>query len=163
MLIVAAGPSSFSAIGQGRHVTENPLQAAGLLAARDLINNCVSSHLKCRQSQATSLPKRILDVSMNENLKGIRLHKSQFNEKEQRYEYGEYVALSHVWGLGHGIPKTTTKTLQSHTNNIPWSILPRAFQEAVVLTRALGFRWLFIDSLCELADLGRMIQLTLII
>ncbi|KAF2128115.1 HET-domain-containing protein [Dothidotthia symphoricarpi CBS 119687] len=147
-----AGQSSFSAIGRGRNVSDNPLQAAGLQATRDLINNCVSSHSTCRQSHTTSLPKRVLDVSMKEGSKSIRLHSSHFNEEEQRYESGKYIALSHVWGLGRGIPKTTTKSLQSQTNTIPWSTLPRTYQEAIVLTRALGFRWLFIDSLCLVQD-----------
>ncbi|KAL1612817.1 hypothetical protein SLS60_001046 [Paraconiothyrium brasiliense] len=36
--------------------------------------------------------------------------------------------------------------------NIPWDTLPRAFQEAVVLTKALGVRFLWIDSLCVVQD-----------
>jgi hypothetical protein len=80
------------------------------------------------------------------------LHESEFNTHENRYEHGEYVALSHVWGAAKGLPKTTEKTVQSHKKGVPLAALPRALQEAVVLTRALGFRWLWIDALCLVQD-----------
>lgn len=84
--------------------------------------------------------------------KSVRLHESDFNSEENRYEFGEYIALSHVWGLAKDLPKTTVETLQSHKKGIPWTSLPRALQEAVVLTRALGFRWLWVDALCLVQD-----------
>lgn len=97
------------------------------------------------------MPKRVLDV-LNNDSKTIRLHESEFNAHENRYEHGEYVALSHVWGVAKGLPKTTEKTVQSHKKGIPLATLPRALQEAVVLTQALGFRWLWIDALCLVQD-----------
>jgi hypothetical protein len=94
----------------------------------------------------------VLDLLSRDDSKSMRLHESEYIQDERRYEHGEYIALSHVWGLAKGIPKTTLATLQSHKKSIPWSTLPRAYQEAVFLTRALGFRWLFIDSLCLIQD-----------
>ncbi|KAF1851512.1 HET-domain-containing protein [Cucurbitaria berberidis CBS 394.84] len=146
------GQSPFSAIGQGRQISDNPLQNAALSTARGMIENCLANHATCRRARPTTLPKRVLDLLTGDDAKSMRLHESEYIKDERRYEHGEYVALSHVWGLAKGIPKTTLKTLQSHKKNIPWSELPRAFQEAVVLTRALGFRWLWIDSLCLIQD-----------
>ncbi|KAL6708855.1 hypothetical protein ACN47E_002262 [Coniothyrium glycines] len=147
-------PSPFSAIGQGPRISENPLQDAGLSTARDMIKNCLSSHPRCspRQTRPTTLPRRILDLLTGEDSKSIRLHESQYNQDERRYEHGEYVALSHVWGLGKRLPTTTTTSLPAHKKSIPWSSLPKAFQEVVVLVRALGFRWLWIDALCLVQD-----------
>ncbi|KAF2820261.1 HET-domain-containing protein [Ophiobolus disseminans] len=145
------GQSSFSAIGPGRPISDNPLQDAGLSSARGMIKNCLSSHSRCRQQKPTTLPKRVLDLLLGSDSKSVVLHESEWNEDEQRYEHGEYVALSHVWGIGKG-PKTTRDNLQSHLKGVAWSTLPRAFQEAVVLTRALGVRYLWIDSLCLLQD-----------
>ncbi|KAF9692213.1 hypothetical protein EKO04_009960 [Ascochyta lentis] len=145
------GQSSFSAIGRGRQISSQPLQDTGLSTVRDLLKTCLSSHSKCRQPKSTTLPKRVLDILGNDP-KSIRLHESDFNREEHRFEYGEYVALSHVWGVGKGMPKTTTKTIQSYKKAIPWASLPRALQEAVVLTRALGIRWLWIDALCLIQD-----------
>lgn len=150
-LTTADGQSSFSAIGRGPRISSQPLQDAGLSTVRDLLKNCLSSHTKCRKPKSTTLPKRVLDVLGNDS-KSVRLHESDFNREENRFEYGEYVALSHVWGVGKGLPKTSTKTIESYKRGIAWTSLPRALQEAVVLTRALGIRWLWIDALCLIQD-----------
>lgn len=150
-LTFADGQSSFSAIGRGRQIPTQPLQEAGLATIRELLKTCLSSHSKCRQPKSTTLPKKVLDVLGNDS-KSVRLHESDFNSEENRYEYGEYIAFSHVWGVAESLPKTTTKTIQSHKKGIPWTTLPRALQEAIVLTRSLGFRWLWIDSLCLVQD-----------
>jgi hypothetical protein len=127
------------------------LQDAGLSHARDMVKHCVSTHSRCRQPKPATLPKRVLDLS-DDDSRVVRLHESEFNSREQRYEYGEYVALSHVWGTGNGLPITTKATIQSHIKDIPWPILPRAIQEAILVTRALGFRWLWVDALCLIQD-----------
>lgn len=118
---------------------------------RSLLKTCLSSHSRCRQPRSTTLPKRVLDV-LGDDSKSVRLHESDFDSGENRYEYGEYIALSHVWGAAKGLPKTTTSTVRSHKKGIPWTTLPRALQEAIVLTRALGFRWLWVDALCLIQD-----------
>lgn len=89
---------------------------------------------------------------LGDDKQSVRLHESDFNSAENRYEYGEYLAFSHVWGIAKGLPKTTTQTLQSHNKGIPWTSLPLALQEAIVLTRALGFRYLWVDSMCLVQD-----------
>ncbi|KAE8834196.1 hypothetical protein HRS9122_08276 [Pyrenophora teres f. teres] len=148
------GQSPFSAIGRGRHITENPLENTGLSTARSLVKNCLETHGTCGQpGKPTALPKRVLDLSPGgDDPKSIRLHESEYIHDERGYEHGEYVALSHVWGLENGIPKTTLATLESHKKSISWTALPRSYQEAIFFTRALGFRWLFIDSLCLVQD-----------
>jgi hypothetical protein len=116
-----------------------------------MIQSCLSSHSRCRQPKPATLPKRVLDVLLAPDSKSVVLHESQWHEGEQRYEHGQYIAFSHVWGLGK-LPKTTKENLQSHLKGIAWSALPRAFQEAVALTRALGIQYLWIDSLCLIQD-----------
>jgi hypothetical protein len=116
-----------------------------------MISNCLSSHSRCRHLKPTTLPRRVLDLLLGPDSKSVVLHESEWNEDEQRYEHGEYVALSHAWGIGKG-PKTTKESLQSHLEGISLATLPRAYQEAVVLTRALGIRYLWIDALCLLQD-----------
>jgi hypothetical protein len=134
-------------------MTENPLQNNGLATARTLIRNCLESHATCsRRGKPTTLPKRVLDLLTGDDSNSMRLHESEYVQEERRYEHGEYVALSHVWGLAKGIPKTTLATLQSHKKNIPRATLPRVYQEAIIFVRALGFRWLWIDSLCLIQD-----------
>jgi hypothetical protein len=134
-------------------MTDNPLQTTGLATAWGLIKNCLESHTTCsRRGKPTTLPKRVLDLLTGDDFKSIRLHESEYVQEERRYEHGEYIALCHLWVLAKGIPKTTLATLESHKKAIPCSTLPRAYQEAIALVRALGFRWLWIDSLCLVQD-----------
>jgi hypothetical protein len=61
------------------------------------------------------------------------------------------VCLSHSWG-GQQPLKTTTHSLQDFKRNIPWDSLPKLFKDAVAYTKRLGFRYLWIDSLCIIQD-----------
>lgn len=115
------------------------------------MGECLAKHSQCRHTKPTTLPKRVLDVMSNEPTKGIPLHESA-RSNDGQYEHGEYLALSYCWGTGRGIPQTTRSTLGSHKKGIPWKSLPRTFQEAILLTRARGFRWLWIDALCIVQD-----------
>jgi hypothetical protein len=45
---------------------------------------------------------------------------------------------------------TTRKTLHERVAGIPMETLPKSFQDGVTITRNLGFRYLWIDSLCVL-------------
>ncbi|ORY16630.1 heterokaryon incompatibility protein-domain-containing protein [Clohesyomyces aquaticus] len=144
--------SPFSAIGRGRHISENALHDSGLSTARHMINDCLSRHSRCRRAKPSTLPRRVLDVLLEDGTRGVRLHESTFDYDEDRYEFGEYLTLSHCWGTGRNVLKTTAKSLHSNRKHIPWSTLPKTFQDAVSLTRALGFRWLWIDSLCIVQD-----------
>lgn len=47
---------------------------------------------------------------------------------------------------------TTRESLAERYRNIPFSQLPKTSQDAVQITRALGFRYLWIDSLCIIQD-----------
>lgn len=58
----------------------------------------------------------------------------------------KYVALSHCWGNQQ--PSITTgDNLPYHLKGISFDTLPKTFQDAVVITRKLGLRFLWIDSL----------------
>ncbi|KAF2269633.1 HET-domain-containing protein, partial [Lojkania enalia] len=65
-----------------------------------------------------------------------------------------WVALSHCWGrTEEDAPwKLTKARVQQYTAEIPWNLMPRTFQEAIEISRALGERYLWIDSLCIIQD-----------
>lgn len=48
--------------------------------------------------------------------------------------------------------QTTSATIAQRKKAIPFSQLPRTFQEATSIIRRLGFRYLWIDSLCIIQD-----------
>ncbi|KAH6673773.1 heterokaryon incompatibility protein-domain-containing protein, partial [Halenospora varia] len=63
-----------------------------------------------------------------------------------------YMCLSHCWGDSQYPSKTTNLTLNQNKANITWDSLPRTFQDAIIVTRWLKIRYLWIDSLCIIQD-----------
>jgi hypothetical protein len=57
------------------------------------------------------------------------------------------MTLSHCWGSAQLIT-TTANTIKQRIAGIPLEDLPQTFKDAVSLTRNLGIRYLWIDSLC---------------
>lgn len=73
----------------------------------------------------------------------------------QEYLYnGGYLILSYCWGL---TPKDapwllTTATLQQFTSDIRLTVLPQTLHDAIIWTRKLGERYIWMDSMCILQD-----------
>jgi hypothetical protein len=57
------------------------------------------------------------------------------------------MTLSHCWG-GKVFTTLTADNFQSYLSRIPYEDLSKTFKEAILITRRLGFRYLWIDSLC---------------
>jgi hypothetical protein len=91
------------------------------------------------------LPTRLLDVGQDGD-DTVRLWATTPKDS------GEWIALSHRWGFQH--LSTTPETLQSHLDGIGLKTLPATFRDAVRVTRALGRRYLWIDSLCVVQGPG---------
>jgi len=89
------------------------------------------------------LPTRVIDVGSE--ARQPHLHISAEGQRDK------YVSLSHCWGTGKQY-KTETTSLQARQISIPLEEMPKTFQDAVHATRYLGFRYLWIDSLCILQD-----------
>jgi hypothetical protein len=62
-----------------------------------------------------------------------------------------YVTLSHCWGF---IPIFTLKSTSYHElkSGFQISLLSKTFQDAIAVTRALGYEFIWIDSLCIIQD-----------
>lgn len=75
---------------------------------------------------------------------------------EQAPRNGSYVALSYVWGANdHWLRYTTdNRVLLEEDSGIlrAYSQLPRTIRDAIVLTRQMKQRYLWVDSLCILQD-----------
>jgi hypothetical protein len=101
----------------------------------------------CYESQKPApLPKRVLDLGCFPD--GIRL-------LEDSDETAPYICLSHCWGDVTFHPlRTTPQNISSHREGIPFADLPKTFQEAATFVRRLGYRYLWIDSLCIIQNDG---------
>lgn len=125
------------------------------------ILTCTKKHVECRtvfieqgshlpvsdpgaedviQDRNVPLPSRILDLCAGPQSDRIRLIDSEGLT-------GCYSILSHCWGKSQHLV-TTTSTLADRMEDIPYSQLPKTFQDAVDITRRLGLRYLWVDSLC---------------
>lgn len=109
------------------------------------LRDCRDNHPNCckdGQFVVPKLPKRVLDVSPPQG--GLRLH-------ETDNDVAGYICLSHRWGSTR--PLTTTRSnLEAWKSSIRWESVPRTFQDAIKVTRRLGIRYLWIDSLCIVQD-----------
>jgi hypothetical protein len=102
----------------------------------------------CKPSSSTDLfpgspkprlPTRLLDV-------GFDGDSSVFLWETVPRAGIEWVALSHRWG-DHNF-STKRSNCEKHMNGLKVDSLPATFRDAVRVTRALGKRFLWIDSLC---------------
>jgi Heterokaryon incompatibility protein (HET) len=65
---------------------------------------------------------------------------------------GHYVTLSHCWGNVSERLVTNKANYQQHLQEISFENLARTFQDAIIVTRQLGVRFLWIDCLCIIQD-----------
>lgn len=63
----------------------------------------------------------------------------------------EYMTLSHRWANA-SVGKLTTINILQLVHMIPKNFLSYTFKDAIIMTRALGFKFLWIDSLCIIQD-----------
>jgi hypothetical protein len=104
-------------------------------------------HARCREKplrMRTALPHRVIDVGPANGSRSPRLVMSQGT-------YGPYTFLSHCWG-DYQTFVTTKEMLAQNLTSIPMSFLPETFQDAIEITRRLGFQYLWTDSLCIIQD-----------
>ncbi|KAH8602503.1 heterokaryon incompatibility protein-domain-containing protein [Bisporella sp. PMI_857] len=116
---------------------------------------CLANHHKCRMDQrstpesilmeAVPLPTRVLDVGVEGN------NSPQVHLVESRGQKAMYLTLSHCWG-SDPISTTTKLNVRSHKAGIDIESLSLNFRHAITFTRRLGFRYLWIDSLCIIQD-----------
>jgi hypothetical protein len=105
---------------------------------------CNDSHTSVcvtyRGSDLPALPTRCIDVgAATESIAPRLVHSSGL--------HGRYTTLSHRWG-GTSPMKTTKSTLDSLCSSIQFHAMPKTYKDAIVITRGLGIKYIWIDSLC---------------
>lgn len=119
--------------------------------ARRRVEGCLDDHELCQNnfvhaSQKDYLPVRLLDVQPDET-EILRLLSTTELESGENISY---CALSHRWGgtVNCKLTKDNINTMRS----IAIKELPQNFQDAVAITKKLGVRYIWIDSLCIVQD-----------
>jgi hypothetical protein len=113
------------------------------------LDDCIKNHPACARTingeiceEGTTPPARLIDLGTKpEDLP--RLIETA----------GKYVALSYCWGNVSGsILETTTSTIEDFKKEIPLENIPKTIKDAMVITKRLGFRYLWVDRLCIIQD-----------
>ncbi|RYP33575.1 hypothetical protein DL767_004690 [Monosporascus sp. MG133] len=130
----------------GRFQPDDNLGSSGNLAdARRWLETCQKEHPKpCPGSEPSELPTRVVNVGTNAGGDAPRIEYSQGQK-------GSYVALSHCWGAKIDT-LLTTQTEATFLQALPLDSLSANFRDAITITRELGIKYLWIDSLCILQD-----------
>jgi hypothetical protein len=116
------------------------------------LHTCLKEHAFCADRADKSLrPKRLLALSWfgddgRDQDPSVRLIEAAGVPAQE-----EYVALSHCWGKKI-IITTLSKTEQQFRQGIDFQALSKTFRDAVKITLRLGYRLLWIDSLCIIQD-----------
>jgi hypothetical protein len=101
------------------------------------------SELEDGHTGSSAAPTRVLDLQ-EDNSQNLRI-------LENVTLCAPYVALSHRWGIEQ-LPRTTSANLTSHMQGLSLQELTLTMQDAVQVTRSLGYRYLWIDALCIIQD-----------
>ncbi|KAF2807000.1 HET-domain-containing protein, partial [Mytilinidion resinicola] len=120
--------------------------AKSLNRMRGWIHECDRGHSHCKKPDSTFMPTRLLDVGIP-SCKQVRLVLST----DPGSARDNYVALSHCWGPSKPLI-TTSANISQFQAEIPSTTLPQTFDDAIKITRLLGIRYLWIDSLCIIQD-----------
>lgn len=148
LLLVGHFPTSLTA----KHVPNGDMLCRSTYeAVRLWLKSCEASHILCRRivsgtPHQDGLPARVLDV--------ISLRKSgqkAVNLVTVMTNHLKYAALSYCWGAAQP-HSTRSSNLDEYMRCIPVSTLPKTLQDAIVVTRKLHLRYLWIDSLCIIQD-----------
>ncbi|KAM7211684.1 hypothetical protein V8F06_012926 [Rhypophila decipiens] len=138
-----ATPTSWPGVGVGHDIGgesgQDPKEYVSLVSG--WLDTCLHSHPACPKNTAVPLPSRLLDVQSGQYDRAggdsIRLVSTSGLT-------GSYTALSHCRGWPIDV-RTTKHNIASHQAGVQFSNLPRNFQDAVTVTRAIGLRYLWID------------------
>jgi hypothetical protein len=144
----SASKPAWPTLGTAHHIPSNAGSDDTFQFARRCIQDCVTNpkHRACKPPHnALAVPKRLLDVGRVSA--PIRLIDTQGKSFQ-------YATLSHRWGDGPNLT-ATKQNWQKLSSNIPFETLPPLFQDATIITRQLGLRYIWIDSLCIIQDSAR--------
>jgi len=104
------------------------------------IQDCLDNHRLCPKPKDAPLPIRLLNVgSDSEPIERLRLVITEGMT-------GKWITLSYCLRETNNL-RTTSKTLEQHLRCVYFDKLPKTIQNAAIVTRRLGARYLWVDSL----------------
>lgn len=114
-----------------------------LRLAKKWLAMCWINHPNCFQATIPQMPTRLIDVGPPDGSISPRLCTPSIRSR--------YLTLSHCWGPFR-IATTTTRNFDERCKAIAMGSLSKTFQDAILVTRQFGMRYIWIDSLCIIQD-----------
>jgi hypothetical protein len=113
---------------------------------RERIAECCDSpsHKSCRRSpdgMAPKMPTRVIDCEE------LRLVETRGKRDGDDVRFKPYAILSHCWGTKWGL-RTTQSNYAEMCLSIQLDILPATIRDAIIFSQRIGYRYIWIDSLC---------------
>jgi hypothetical protein len=142
LLIIKGIERAWDTLASVQEVSTSYRSEECLTLTKKWITDCVNFHEDCNQNSLSRLPRRVIDIGSD--ITDMRL-------LEEDGLYGQYAALSHCWGKKRAF-ETTMSTLSCRKQKLEWTLMPALFRDAITVTRDLGLRYLWIDSLCIIQD-----------
>ena len=133
-------------LGILREMHRDPASESSLRIAASWLANCFKNHARCSPTVPgyQILPRRLLNVG-DENKDPFLV------EPAANSHPGGWVALSYCWG-GEPSMRLTKENVGRLKQGIALNRLDATIQDAILVTRALGITYLWIDALCILQD-----------
>ncbi|TRX87706.1 hypothetical protein FHL15_011400 [Xylaria flabelliformis] len=122
--------------------------------AKECLRICRDEHNKCRyrdnSSRASGFkPTRLIDIGRDDDCPPRLVRGESLTLEDVK---NGYISLSYCWG-GHNDQNTTTFNVDMrYDDGFPLKSQPATIQDAILATRKLGFRYLWIDSICITQD-----------
>lgn len=162
--------SALDHLGKSAITINNRDAIPSMAVAKEWLENCCRRHAQCHRLKAKNskswemwmklrksekpnspslqLPARLLEIGAP-TFDRVRLWFPSKNTS--LLQTVSYMTLSHCWGSAQFLTLTQS-SLPRLEAGILTSELPKSFQDAIHITRELGVRFLWIDSLCILQD-----------
>ncbi|KAJ0107023.1 transferase [Diaporthe amygdali] len=105
--------------------------------------DCVKRHgSNCSDDDESVLPKHVIEIGdlVQDGTLSTRIITTNGSR-------GKYLTLSYCWGRGPFFTMTSDNIDELH-DSLPVAKLPQTIRDAVSLAKHLGFRYLWVDSLC---------------
>ncbi|PVH74251.1 HET-domain-containing protein [Cadophora sp. DSE1049] len=124
---------------------KDPASQRSFEIASRWLKNCVESHSSCKPPIGFQKPpRRLIHV-------GNKTQNPFLVETSPDLQHAEWLTLSYCWGEEPSM-KLTDDTMNALKNGIPLGNFDATIQDAILVTRALGISYIWIDGLCILQD-----------
>lgn len=117
---------------------------ACLAVAAEWLESCLENHPDCvhRLAKQHPLPARVIDVGTASTIPYLYVTNGRI---------GSWAALSYCWG-GNSKFTLSSGSFDALQQGYPLAEYPQTLRDAIIVTRSLGIRYLWIDAVCILQD-----------